>query len=116
MVEFKKYIKLPVEVEAFQVQINEECFNKIYELTNDPSVSLAICDNCDNEIAFSWEDLNKDDNPHHFVLITEETILVFNKGDYLVKGVDGSIYPVKEKTFWKVYNEINPNEKGALSW
>lgn len=116
MVEFKKYVKLPVEVEAFQVHINEECYNKIFDLIEDSFADLSICDEYDDEIASDWNDLDEDDDPDHFTIMTEETTLRFEEGDFLVRGVDGSIYPVKEKTFWKVYKEANGKEKGALSW
>jgi len=38
-------------------------------------------------------------------------------GDYLVKGVDGSIYPVIKETFEKVYDKVDDNnETGVISW
>ena len=37
----------------------------------------------------------------------------FEIGDFIVKGVDGSIYPVSKESFWKVYDEANSKE---LTW
>lgn len=34
----------------------------------------------------------------------------FEIGDFIVKGVDDSIYPVSKESFWKVYDEENSNE------
>ena len=36
-------------------------------------------------------------------------------GDYLVKGIDGSIYPVQKETFEKVYEKVNTNS-GEIVW
>ena len=38
----------------------------------------------------------------------------FKKGDFLVQGVDGSIYPVHKNTFWKVYEALDDDK--YLSW
>ena len=37
----------------------------------------------------------------------------FEIGDFIVKGVDDSIYPVSKESFWKVYDEIGSKE---LTW
>lgn len=37
----------------------------------------------------------------------------FKIGDFIVKGVDGSIYPVSKESFWKVYDEAESKE---LTW
>lgn len=34
----------------------------------------------------------------------------FEIGDFIVKGVDDSIYSVSKESFWKVYDEENSNE------
>lgn len=38
----------------------------------------------------------------------------FKKGDFIVQGVDGSIYPVHKNTFWKVYETLDDDK--YLSW
>jgi hypothetical protein len=37
----------------------------------------------------------------------------FEIGDFIVKGVDGSIYPVLKESFWKVYEKTESKE---LTW
>lgn len=38
-------------------------------------------------------------------------------GDYLVKGIDGSIYPVKRETFEKTYDKVvDTSDIGFIAW
>lgn len=37
-------------------------------------------------------------------------------GDYLVKGIDGSIYPVQKATFEKTYEKVSAEEDNVISW
>lgn len=36
-------------------------------------------------------------------------------GDYFVKGVDGSVYPVKKDTFEKIYDKID-EDRNTITW
>ena len=37
-------------------------------------------------------------------------------GDYLVKGIDGSIYPVQKETFEKTYEKVGAETDNVISW
>ena len=38
-----------------------------------------------------------------------------HNGDYFVKGVDGSVYPVKKDTFEKIYDKID-EDRNTITW
>ena len=37
-------------------------------------------------------------------------------GDYLVKGIDDSIYPVQKETFEKIYEKVDAETDNVISW
>ncbi len=47
------------------------------------------------------------------ILRTPEGDMKFHKGDYIVKGVCGEIYPVKKEIFEKTYREASDSKKDA---
>lgn len=47
------------------------------------------------------------------ILRTPEGDMKFHKGDYIVKGVCGEIYPVKKEIFEKTYREASDPKKDA---
>lgn len=47
------------------------------------------------------------------ILRTPEGDMKFHKGDYIVKGVCGEIYPVKKEIFEKTYREASDLKKDA---
>ena len=95
----KKYVKKPVVVEAIQFNSNA------YEV-KDFLKGTGIKLNIDPTRFPSYAQLQHDDQ-----------ILELSPGDFIVRGVDGSIYPVHEETFWKVYDEYKEEEKmDVVSW
>lgn len=91
-----KYIKKPVVVEAFQ--LDDSGFN--------------IED-------WFWDAVSKNDIITHGLLErfycgpiwceikTLEGIMRANPGDYIIKGVNGEIYPCKADIFEKTYEAVN---------
>lgn len=107
----KKYVKKPVVVEAVQF--------RDYVLTPDiraflegTGVDLKI------DVATRSVDFGLPyGQPFGASLQKNGQTLDLRPGDFIVKGVDGSIYPVHEETFWKVYGEYKEEEKmDVVSW
>ena len=46
---------------------------------------------------------------------TLEGVMIANVGDYIIKGVDGEIYPCKPDIFEKTYEEAKTCKKGTLN-
>lgn len=44
---------------------------------------------------------------------TLEGVMIANVGDYIIKGVDGEVYPCKPDIFEKTYEETQPCTKGT---
>ena len=82
-----KYIKKPIEIEAFQLGEDEmpEWF------LNSPDVSEEY--DCKNKILTIY-------------INTLEGIMTAHFGDYIIKGVKGEIYPCKEDIFKATYDLI----------
>ena len=93
MFEFQKVRKKPVEVEAFQ--LTEEFFGEDWEEkeaeVNDRKMTF-----------FSFR------NPGecYAEIHTLEGDMVANIGDWIIKGVNGEIYPCKDDIFRKTYDII----------
>lgn len=88
MIKAKKYRKKPVAVEAFQ-------FND--EITVEDMPSWAV------------DAVNRGKLGHWFVR-TLEGILVFSKNSYIVRGVKGELYPVRQDIFEETYEEVEDND------
>lgn len=98
----QKFRKKPIIVEAVQFTGSEE---------NAEEIADWITDN--------WEELEVDwDNDIDEVFIITKpdgTEMFCPKNGWLVKGIDGSIYPVKDETFNKVYEPIGDSAK-TITW
>ena len=98
----QKFRKKPVIVEAVQFTGSEE---------NAEEIADWIADN--------WEELEVDwDNDIDEVFIITKpdgTELFCPKNGWLVRGIDGSIYPVKDETFKKVY-ELIDDSTWVVTW
>ena len=84
-----KYRKKPVEIEAFQWKDSND--NKDYP-------------------EWFWE-ATKEQNllfpgEGRVAIPTLEGMMVANKGDYIIRGVNGEIYPCKPDIFEKTYEPI----------
>jgi hypothetical protein len=79
-----KYIKKPVEVEAFQFGIDEFPNWFIYKINKN---NVIIKDDC------------------AYIKTLEGTMKAY-KGDFIIKGVKGEIYPCKPDIFEQTYERI----------
>ena len=94
----KKYRKKPVVIEAFRFQIDDvmpDWFNK-KRITNE---------------IITHEDGTCD-------IKTLEGTMKSNKGDYIIQGINGEVYPCKPDIFEKTYEslESEKNDKRKRDW
>lgn len=105
----KEYRKKPIVVEAFQVNaLDFRAVNQIAEWVSNPSVEVGIYSKSGNSTDY-FSYLGDDSAADHISIISRDdwsVILNIFVGDYVVKGIDGSVYPVKEETFKKTYEEV----------
>jgi len=90
-----KYRKKPVEIEAFRFYIDcmpDWFFNKV-------SSNDIILNNCDYRV-YSPKDA-------YCEIKTLEGVMIARGGDYIVKGVNGEIYPCKSDIFEKTYDRLD---------
>ena len=108
MVKVKTFRKKPLEIQAFQVNaLNNETVEQIKKWISNPyDVAIDFCDISGNIVDFPSPYFDEDAD--HIEIISEDGDLILKLfvGDYVVKGIDGSIYPVKEETFKKTYEEV----------
>ena len=110
----REFRKKPVVVQAVQVTMSQGFYDILESLC--PSCEVRVMDEYEDEIYpeddedWSWEDAE------YIMLCTEDEDinLKFYEGDWLVKGVDGSVYPVKNETFEKVYEAVD--SKAVITW
>lgn len=88
-VEPKKYIKRPLEVEAFQFKAG---------MFPDDITQFVTCD-CE----FSRGD---GEACHEMTINTLEGEMDVNDGDYIIKGIAGEFYPCKAEIFEKSYQLV----------
>lgn len=89
-----KYRKIPVEIEAFQFYVDDMpdwFYAKV--ITND--VILKKC----NYKKYSIKEA-------YCKIKTLEGVMRANGGDYIIKGVNGGIYPCKPDIFEKTYELV----------
>lgn len=100
--EVKKYVKKPIVVEAIQFDYHHN-YHDVMDFLKGSNIDLKV--NTDFG-GVTTTILERDD----------QSIPLF-PGDFIVKGVDGSIYPVRQDTFWKVYDEYAGEKKvDVVSW
>lgn len=87
----EKYIKRPVEVET--LKWNGKNMKQIIEFAGDYKV---------------WESTD-----NTLLIETLEGNMTASKGDYIIKGVDGEIYPCKPDIFHKTYQANSEVEEGT---
>lgn len=96
-----KYRKKPVVIEA--IQWNGINLEEIKQFAGD-SLEYHICDT-------AWE-VGKG-KPHVSIKIkTLEGVMSASEGDYIIRGVNGEIYPCKPDIFEKTYEAVE--EVGCL--
>lgn len=88
-----KYVKKPIIVEAVQVvDGNRETVHKIYELGIGDKLSGVSVSPIDNSIEFFVETL--------------EGRMKGHQGDWIVKGIQGEFYIVKDGIFKETYEKF----------
>lgn len=97
-----RYRKKPLEVEAIQYNgTNEaELVSFLKRFASDTSITFTRALSGDSRATIK--------------LPMGQTIDFYN-GDWLVHGVDGSIYPVKKWVFTKTYEAVNC-DNNAITW
>ena len=95
----KKYLKKPVVVEAIEFDGNVDEIQKF------------IDERCRNEVKVRKDSLIEGG---YVIVLPNLQCIGFEKGDFIVQGVDGSIYPVRKNTFWKVYQSLD--EDNRIGW
>ena len=88
----KKYVSRPIEIEAIQFTGTNANFDKIHEFF-DCEASFTSSHNSNREVT-------------DFNLSTLEGLMRVAKGSYIVKGIEGEFYPVKESIFEAKYQEV----------
>ncbi len=89
-----KYRKLPLEIEAFKFYV-DSMPDWFYEKVETNDIILINCD---------YKKYGIDEA--HCEINTLEGIMIANGGDYIIKGVNGEIYPCKADIFEKTYEEV----------
>ncbi len=89
-----KYTKKPVEVEAF-----------IFAVDDTPEWFLEKTKN-------SYCEFHYDSNGVRCILPTSEgSVMIIRAGDFVIKGVEGEIYPCESSVFEKTYDRVDPLKK-----
>lgn len=115
----KEYRKKPVVVEAFQVNaLDSNTVIQIEKWVSNPYVEVGVYSSKGDFVDFSNPYF--DDLASHIEIISKlgDLILKIFVGDYVVKGIDGSVYPVKEDTFKETYEDVSENKifSRAIVW
>lgn len=79
-----KYRKKPVVIEAIQLDSKLNNISKCYEFCKGQAYIL----------------------PFGLKIITPEGLMMASDGDYIIKGVKGEFYPVKEDIFKMTYEKV----------
>ena len=86
----KRYIKKPVQIEAIQ-----------WDGTNTAELMRFSRD-----IRFIYHDEGKNSISTELYIQTPEGDLYPKIGDYLIKGINGKVYPYARKLFEELYEEV----------
>lgn len=96
-----KYRKKPIVIEAYQY---EGDFISNGEFIAPSWIKGAL----DNEVLVYKE---KDNTPPELYVRTLEGDMKCNYKDYIIKGVNGELYPCKPDIFEKTYEQFNENKE-----
>ena len=92
-----KYLKKPVIVEAFRFYVDYMPDWFMYKV-KDNTITLRNCDYKRYSI-----------NEAYCEIETLEGTMIARGGDYIIRGIQGEIYPCKYDIFIKTYEKINEN-------
>lgn len=104
----KKYRKKPIVIEAIEIT-GPEVFPEIEKWMEDVVLKYPI------EKLMDKIKVRESSKGKYNCYLSNDCIFrnSFEIGDFIVKGVDSSIYPVSKESFWKVYDEAGSKE---LTW
>lgn len=89
----KQYRKKPVIIEA--IKWTGDNLREVIDFTGlHPSAEK-----------WTWEEYEQVVKVHRLKIFTLKGSLMANIGDFIVKGVQGEFYPVKNDIFWETYEE-----------
>lgn len=91
----KKYKKKPVIIEA--LEYTEDNYEYAIQFVGKENCIVKVYDALDP---------NKESHKISFAIKTLEGDMIANKGDFIIKGVNGEFYPCKPDIFWKTYEEV----------
>jgi hypothetical protein len=91
-----KYRKKPVVIEAFQFYVDAVPDWFMDKVSSD-DVILSKCN-------FDRYDIDE----AYCEIKTLEGVMIGNGGDYIIKGVQGELYPCKPDIFEATYEKVNP--------
>lgn len=91
----KKYKKKPVIIEA--LEYTEDNYEYAIQFVGKENCIVKVYDTLDP---------NKESPKISFAIRTLEGDMIANKGDFIIKGVNGEFYPCKPDIFWKTYEEV----------
>lgn len=97
----KKYLKKPIMVEALEFDGD---IDEVQKFINERKRSR-------DDVRVKKAEIVEDG---YVMILPNSQGIGFKKGDFIVQGVDGSIYPVHKNTFWKVYETLDDDK--YLSW
>lgn len=99
-----KYIKKPIEIEAFQYDGDLKGLNGEYYVPEWAAEAF------ENGIMY-YDSLNDKEEPCELFIRTLKGNHHVSVGDYIIKGVKGELYPCKPDIFEEIYEEILPIKK-----
>lgn len=105
MEQIKKYVKLPVEIQAVHYLPGETSLSKaeMLHILASWGVSLELDLNTNELIIYTLEDGSSNQARH-----------VADPGDYIIKGIRGEFYPCKPDIFNKTYKQVIDSDKESL--
>lgn len=92
-----KYRKKPVVIEAYHVESSEFCINgDLPEWLTDALINTGI-----GNVGSVWLDINGD-----WTVGTLENPMKVSIGDWIIRGVQGELYPCKPDIFEQTYEAV----------
>lgn len=89
-----KYRKKPVEIEAFRFYV-DDLPNWFMDKVSSNDVILINCNYNQYDMTDAYCEIK-----------TLEGTMIGNGGDYIIKGVQGELYPCKAEIFWQTYEKV----------
>lgn len=87
--------KIPVEIEAFKFYV-DDMPDWFMDKVSSNDIKLVNCDYSRYRQEDAYCEIN-----------TLEGVMRANGGDYIIKGIQGEIYPCKTDIFWKTYERVS---------